>query len=95
MRPIRGFLIPPATFCLCFLLFLPAMAQDTLPEIANKIAPSTVVIFTYDEDGKRMGQGSGFFIGQSGDIITNRHVLAGANRAEGQKLLREKFTQSR
>ena len=82
MKQVRRFYIPSATLFFCFVFFLPALAQDNLPEIIKKIAPSTVVILTYDKDGKKMGQGSGFFIGQSGDIITNKHVLAGANHAE-------------
>jgi tetratricopeptide (TPR) repeat protein len=53
-----------------------------LPEIFKKIEPSTVVIMTYDTGGKIIGLGSGFFISQSGDIITNRHVLTGVHRAE-------------
>ena len=58
------------------------LAQDekprslTLPEIINRIQPSTVLIITYDKDGKATGKGSGFFVHQSGQIITNRHVLA-------------------
>jgi tetratricopeptide (TPR) repeat protein len=82
MRQLRRFYIPSAALLFCFIFILPALAQDKLPEIVNKIAPSTVVILTYDKDGKNMGQGSGFFISQSGDIITNKHVLAGANHAE-------------
>jgi tetratricopeptide (TPR) repeat protein len=84
MRQIRRFYIPSATLPFLFIFFLPALAQDKLPEIIEKIAPTTVVILTYDKDGKNMGQGSGFFISQSGDVITNKHVLAGANRAEAK-----------
>ncbi|PIU66895.1 MAG: hypothetical protein COS84_05290, partial [Armatimonadetes bacterium CG07_land_8_20_14_0_80_40_9] len=60
---------------------LPCQAQE-LPQIVKKIAPSTVIILTYDKDGEIIGQGSGFFISSDGNIITNRHVLADANRAE-------------
>jgi Tfp pilus assembly protein PilF len=82
MRQLRRFLIPSVTFFFCFIFFLQALAQEKLPEIVKKIEPSTVVILTYDKDGKIIGQGSGFFISKEGDIITNRHVLAGAHRAE-------------
>jgi len=82
MRQLRRFLIPSVTFLFCLIYFLPALAQEKLPEIVKKIEPSTVVILTYDKDGKIIGQGSGFFISEEGDIITNRHVLAGAHRAE-------------
>jgi len=58
------------------------LAQEKLTEIVKKIEPSTVVILTYGKEGKMIGQGSGFFISQSGDIITNGHVLNGVHRAE-------------
>ena len=50
--------------------------------MVKRIEPSVVVILTYDEKGEALGQGSGFFISQDGDVITNRHVLSGAIRAE-------------
>ncbi len=58
------------------------LAQDSLPEIIKKIEPSIIVVLTYDRDGKLLGQGSGFFINENGEAITNRHVLEGAVRAE-------------
>ena len=54
----------------------------TSPEVVRKVQPSTVVVITYGKDGKVRGQGSGFFVSQTGEIITNRHVLEGADRAE-------------
>ena len=57
-------------------------SQDNLPEIVKKVKPSTVVILTYDKDGKALRQGSGFFISREGDVITNRHVLLEAIKAE-------------
>ena len=59
-----------------------ALAQDGLPEIVKKIEPSIIVVLTYDQDGKLLGQGSGFFINKKGEAITSRHVLEGAIRAE-------------
>ena len=82
MRQLQRFLLPSVTFFFCFIFALPALAQEKLPEIVKKIEPATVVILTYDKDGKIIGQGSGFFISKNGDVITNRHVLAGAHRAE-------------
>lgn len=58
------------------------MAQYDIPALVKKIQPAVVMIITYNEDGKGLGQGSGFFISGNGDIITNRHVFEGANRAE-------------
>lgn len=82
MRQLQRFLLLSVTFFLYFIFFLPALAQERLPEIVKKIEPATVVILTYDKDGKIIGQGSGFFISKNGDVITNRHVLARAHRAE-------------
>jgi len=82
MRQFRHFFIPSVIFFLCSIFILNALAQEKLPEIVKKIEPSTLVILTYDKNGKMIGQGSGFFISQSGDIITNRHVLTGVHRAE-------------
>lgn len=58
------------------------LAQDGLPEIIKKIEPSIIVVLTYGQDGKLLGQGSGFFINENGAAITSRHVLEGAVRAE-------------
>jgi prefoldin subunit 5 len=71
--------------CVILLFFItvsyPLLAQENLPSIIKKIQPSVVTILTYDEKGKGLMQGSGFFVGQDGDIITSRHVLQGAGSA--------------
>ena len=82
MRTHRWILIPSIVFLVCFATFSSSPAQENLPLIIKRIEPSTVLIITYDKEGKILGQGSGFFISQNGDVITNRHVLQGANRAE-------------
>jgi len=53
--------------------------SESLPEIIKKIEPSTVIIFSYDNKGNVLRQGSGFFISHDGDIITNYHVIQGAS----------------
>lgn len=58
------------------------LSQENFPDIVKKVKPSTVVILTYDKDGKPLSQGSGFFISREGDVITNRHVLQEAIKAE-------------
>jgi S1-C subfamily serine protease len=75
--------------------FLPMPKEgsiENLSTLIKRIEPSIVVIFTYsgkfdiylkekrEEDILRLG--SGFFISQNGDIITNYHVLEGAESAE-------------
>jgi tetratricopeptide (TPR) repeat protein len=69
-------------FFLFFVLTLSsALGQEDLPVLIKKVEPGIVVIVTYDQEGKILGQGSGFFINQEGDVITNFHVLQGASRA--------------
>ena len=81
MRQLRRLLISSIAFLFCLIISLPTLAQERLSEIIKKIEPSTVVILTYDKDGKIISQGSGFFISKNGDIITSRHVLARAYSA--------------
>ena len=55
---------------------------ESLPSLIKRIKPSTVIIFTYDDKGEFLKLGSGFFISQNGDVITNYHVIQGASSAE-------------
>ena len=55
---------------------------ESLPSLIKRIKPSTVIIFAYDDKGEFLQLGSGFFISQNGDIITNYHVIQGASSAE-------------
>ena len=57
-------------------------SNESLPSLIKRIKPSVVIIFAYDNKGEFLKLGSGFFISQSGDIITNYHVLQGASSAE-------------
>ncbi len=58
-----------------------ALGQADLPVLIKKVESSVVVIVTYSKEGNMLGQGSGFFVNQEGDVVTNSHVLEGANRA--------------
>jgi len=55
---------------------------ERLPSLIKRINPSTVIIFVYDDKGEFLKLGSGFFISQNGDVITNYHVIQGASSAE-------------
>ena len=55
--------------------------QDILPELVRRIKPSAVAIETFDSRGEKLSRGSGFFI-DSDRIVTNRHVIENAHRAE-------------
>lgn len=81
-------MIKRSSFSICtgFLLSvfaLPlALAQQNLPALIAQVQPSVVTIIIRNENGQIVGQGSGFFVDKEGQIITNRHVLEGAIRAE-------------
>ena len=68
-----------------FVVCLPwatCFGEEGLPAMIRRVEPSIVVLLTYNREGKFVGQGSGFFVNQEGDVITNYHVLKGASRAE-------------
>ncbi len=60
----------------------PLSAQEGLTALIKRVEPSIVVVITYGEQGKMLGQGTGFFVNRESDVITNRHVLEGARRVE-------------
>ena len=62
--------------------FSSGMEQEGLPALVKRVEPSIVAIITYNQEGKILGQGSGFFVNPEGDVVTNYHVLHGAVRAE-------------
>ena len=57
-------------------------STESLPSLIKKIESSIVIIFAYDGTKEFLRQGSGFFISQNGEIITNYHVLEKARFAE-------------
>ncbi len=82
---MKNSFLPAFTRIVAFLVVsqaLPLPAQEALTELVKKVQPSVVLILTYDSSGESLGQGSGFFVNKQGDIITNRHVLEKASRAE-------------
>lgn len=66
---------------LALLASSPAASQDLLPELVRRIKPSAVAVETFDARGEKLSRGSGFFI-DADRIVTNRHVIEGAHRAE-------------
>ncbi|MGQ9638810.1 MAG: tetratricopeptide repeat protein, partial [Thermodesulfobacteriota bacterium] len=81
MKEHRWLLISSYIFLFCFVSVSSSWAQEGLTQIVKKIQPSTMVILTYNEKGDVIGQGSGFFISEKGDIITNHHLLQDASQA--------------
>ena len=56
--------------------------ETDLIALYDRINPSVVHIFIYDEAGNQLGTGTGFVYDDQGHIITNNHVVTGAGRLE-------------
>lgn len=59
----------------------PALAGVWAPETVGKVRRAAVTVYVFDETGKQVGQGSGFFFESYGHLITNYHVLGKASAA--------------
>ena len=51
-------------------------------EFLKEIQPAVVTVVTYDSEKNILNKGSGFFINEQGDLITNFSILKGAHSAE-------------
>jgi len=56
-------------------------SQETLPDLVRRLKPEVVAIATYDSQGEALMTGSGFFV-RPGQVVTNLHVIRGAQRCE-------------
>jgi tetratricopeptide (TPR) repeat protein len=69
--------------CLSLVVFVgQAWAQEHLATLIRRVKPSVVTVIAYDARGELLQQGSGFFITEDGQLVTNRHVLQESLRAE-------------
>jgi hypothetical protein len=59
----------------------PAFSQESLPELVRRVKPQVVAIATYDSQCEALMTGSGFFV-RPGQVVTNLHVIRGAQRCE-------------
>lgn len=50
-------------------------------QIADRVRPALVLVETFAPDGQPVGIGSGFFLGSTGNVMTNLHVLKWASTA--------------
>lgn len=56
-------------------------AQD-LKELARAARPSVVALEVRDRFGRTVGEGSGFFAGEKGLVVTNHHVIDTGSRVD-------------
>ena len=65
----------PIFFCILLLCANTARAAQDLSGIVQKTLPGVVVIYVADSKGNPVGYGSGFFVTNQGDVLTNHHVI--------------------
>jgi S1-C subfamily serine protease len=66
--------------CLALLSGTPAsLSALSIPEIVSKAKPAVLKITAYDSTGKPLRFGTGFFISDDGELVTNRHVIEDAS----------------
>ncbi|TDI83903.1 MAG: trypsin-like serine protease, partial [Chloroflexi bacterium] len=87
--------IPPPTVAPAPTLVSPTIASvmpenvlsppDGLVDLYNRVNPGVVTIYTFGPSNQNafpLGQGSGFVIDMQGHIVTNQHVIDGAEEIE-------------
>ncbi len=62
------------------LVYMKIILPELTPISVETVKDSVVMINTYDENNQELGQGSGFSFKESNIIITNFHVLEGAEK---------------
>ncbi len=67
---------------LALVIFNPLPAQWSAEGVVSDLKSATVTVITYDEDGGALTRGCGFFTGEDGHLVTNRHVIEGSHHAE-------------
>ena len=75
-----------------FLLDGMALGGDWAAETVEKVQRATVTVYVFDQAGKPLGQGSGFFFREYGHLLTNYHVLGGAASARVKTFEGSEFT---
>jgi S1-C subfamily serine protease len=84
--------MPALLVILLSLLLLPSRADALeLPELAARSGPSVVLLTVFGPTGAKVATSTGFFVSDTGRVVTNHHVIGGASRveatlADGRKL---------
>lgn len=69
------------------------MAAPTVVKAEEEtIRPAIVQIQTFDNNGKALNHGSGFFVNEKGDVVTNYHFIEGAYSAIIKPLAGREFS---
>jgi tetratricopeptide (TPR) repeat protein len=67
----------------CLTNFTEVIAEENqLKDVIKLVMPATVLVMTYDAKGEPLAQGSGFFVSETGELITNYHVFKDAESIE-------------
>ena len=79
-KPMRKTALRFIFFLLAASCTVNAQTQNTTEDLVKKSSDAVVLIFVSDS-GKDTGLGSGFIISSDGKIVTNYHVIKGADKA--------------
>lgn len=60
---------------------LPVTAQKNAPKWMDKSKKAVVLITTYGKDGAKLTSGTGFFVSETGDVLTAYDLFKGAEKA--------------
>lgn len=60
---------------------LPAIAQKDTPKWMEKSKKAIVAVTTYGKDGNKLASGTGFFVSETGDVVSAYDLFKGADKA--------------
>jgi S1-C subfamily serine protease len=71
--------LSPSLILVLLVFFKTSLRADPIPEIVAKAKPAIVEIVGSDAKGTTKTRGTGFFVSPDGLVVTNQHVIEGAN----------------